>query len=175
MNEPIKTLDMELAIFREFSKSGNIVVNNFCHTIVGLHECDMLILNPRGYATEIELKISTSDLRADFKKFHGHINSHIARFFYAVPKKLVKLALELIPERAGLYSISNKTIMPAIKNYYGYHPEWVWYKIEIIRKAKRTKNAHRWTDEERLKLAVSGSWRIFPLKKKIEKLMRGEL
>jgi len=141
------TLKMEIALMSFFNPFQNIIVTNL-RAITG-HECDILILNKNNYATEIEIKISKSDLLADKKKLHGHYSNHIARFYFAVPKKLVDIALCEIPERAGLYSIEK-------------HKD-----PKLIKQCKRNKSSIRWKEKERIYLMRIGAMRILGLKQKI--------
>lgn len=150
------TLEIEIAMMQLFPPRQNIVVPNVSwgmnllsqHGYVSLHECDILILSKGNYATEIEIKISKSDLLADKKKAHGHYHEHIARLYFAVPDTLVDVAVDAIPERAGLYSVKAGKIP------------------KLIRQCKRNKNCSRWTEKDRLKLAHLGTMRILGLKKK---------
>lgn len=52
---------------------------------------DLLVVTKAGYATEVEIKISKKDWRADDKKpkFMAQ-RPHISRLFYAVPEQLMK-------------------------------------------------------------------------------------
>ena len=81
------------------------------------HECDMLIVTKNQYLTEVEIKISLSDLKADFKKKHRHKDKNIKNFYYAFPEEMKEKALKLIPKECGILiavekkcSISYRTI-----------------------------------------------------------------
>ena len=81
------------------------------------HECDMLIVTKNRYLTEVEIKISLSDLKADFKKKHQHKDENIKNFYYAFPEEMKEKALELIPKECGILiavekkcGISHRTI-----------------------------------------------------------------
>ena len=81
------------------------------------HECDMLIVTKKCYLTEVEIKISLSDLKADFKKKHQHKDENIKNFYYASPEEMKEKALELIPKECGILiavekkcGISHRTI-----------------------------------------------------------------
>lgn len=94
---------MEIAVTGLLDYRVYTIVPNITSGIPGLrHECDLLCLSRSGYLTEVEIKISKSDLKRDFKKEHGHKNKYIQRLVYAVPLELKDIALELIPETAGL-------------------------------------------------------------------------
>lgn len=68
-------------------------------------ECDFWCLSSSGYAKEIEIKISRSDFKADFKKEQKHLFLSTAKgspnkFFYACQTGL--LSIDEIPSYAGL-------------------------------------------------------------------------
>ena len=104
------TLEVEIAMMKELRFNQNIVVPNvsFGMRVNGesLHECDLLCLTPSGYATEIEIKVSKSDLKKDASKNHCHIHKGIKAFWLAVPEELKDFALDHIPYRAGLYYVT---------------------------------------------------------------------
>ena len=74
------THEMENLIYVYFKESSLVIVpkvsrnNYWFDTNVMIwkeivnHECDMLIVSKNHYLTEVEIKISLSDLKADFKK-----------------------------------------------------------------------------------------------------------
>ncbi len=147
-------------MMRELNIRRNLIVPNVSWGMFlgarALHECDLLCLTKSGYATEIEIKVSKSDLMKDKHKEHGHVHNHIARFYYAVPKKLEETALQVIPERAGLFVVE--------KNHYRGH------SVALSKQCKRNKSAIKWTNDERTKLAELGAMRILRCK---EKILRG--
>jgi len=116
-------------------------------------------LNKTGYATEIEIKISAADLRKDKKKGHGHNHNYIKYLYYAVPSSLVDLALDEIPETAGLYEVLG---ICSVKR-------GVISQVRMVRQAKARKAAVKWDESERLALARLGSLRILNLKEKVWK------
>lgn len=69
------------------------------------HEADLLVMNENRRLYEVEIKISLSDLRADFKKRHGHNDKRISRLFYAIPEPLLSRAKELIPDECGIIEV----------------------------------------------------------------------
>ena len=78
------------------------------------HECDMLCLDRKGRFTEIEIKVSASDLKADFKKAHGHQSNIISRLFYAMPIALCEKYADLIPRDCGIIAIKQQEIRGAL-------------------------------------------------------------
>ena len=154
----MKTIEIEIAMMKELDVRTNLIVPNVSWGIQGLHECDLLALSKANYATEIEIKISKSDLLKDAEKEHGHRHEYVARLYFAVPENLKDIALYTIPERAGLY---------IVKSVYN-----DWYKdyrnvAELVRGCKRNKYAVKWPDEERYNLARLGTLRILKMKEKI--------
>lgn len=141
---------MEIAMMQFFDVRQNIIVPNVSWGVANLHECDLLVLSDSNYAAEIEIKISKSDLLNDKLKTHGHIHNHIARFFFAVPEELKDVALDVIPDRAGLYILKS-----------------IQHRPKLIKKCKRNPEAVRWSADERLKLAHLGTMRILNLKRKL--------
>lgn len=139
----MNTSEMEKLIYTYFENSSLVIVprisgNNWWldteadpmiwKNIVN-HECDMLIVTKNRYLTEVEIKISLSDLKADFKKKHQHKDENIKNFYYAFPAEMKEKALELIPKDCG--------ILIAVKKEYGIS----YRKIECYRKPKINKEA----------------------------------
>lgn len=74
-------------------------------------ESDIFVLNKSGYSYEFEVKVSRADFKGDLKKVQKHQILQAGktlgedflrpnRFYYAVPKDMVKV--EEVPEYAGL-------------------------------------------------------------------------
>ena len=139
----MNTPEMEKLIYWYFKDSSLVIVpkisgNNWWldtesdpmiwRNIVN-HECDMLIVTKKYYLTEVEIKISLSDLKADFKKKHQHKDENIKNFYYAFPEEMKEKALKLIPKECG--------ILIAVKKECGIP----YRKIECYRKPKINKEA----------------------------------
>ena len=153
------TVEMEDAISRLFGIRTHIIVPNVSWGLPGMHECDVFIIKKSGYAVEVEIKRTKSDLLADFQKKHNHDDERIREFYYALPEKLLETCEELIPEHAGIISC--------------YTSQWsnrndVYATIK--RKAEVRKGSRKLTLEEQFKVAKLGTMRIWSLKKKIIKL-----
>ena len=54
----------------------------------GMYEADFITITKSGYLTEVEVKISISDFRADFEKQRYHDSPHVNSLYYALPKEL---------------------------------------------------------------------------------------
>lgn len=137
------TPEMEKLIYWYFEKSSLVIVpkvsgNNWwfdSETMIWKnivnHECDILIVSKNQYLTEVEIKISLSDLKADFKKEHQHKDENIKNFYYAFPEEMKDKAIELIPEEVG--------ILIAVKKHL--NSGYEYRDIECYRKPKINKEA----------------------------------
>jgi hypothetical protein len=100
---------IEVAVAKLLDFRKHVIVPNV-HWGLGLkHECDMLALDSDGRFTEIEIKVTASDLKADFKKEHGHKSKYISRLIYAMPKELCERHADLIPKEFGIISVSTNS------------------------------------------------------------------
>jgi hypothetical protein len=160
--KPITTIEMEEAISRKFGVRKNIIVPNVSWGLPGMHECDLFIIKMSGYAVEVEIKRSKSDLLADFKKRHNHKDrqNRIKEFYYAMPEIMLKTCKDLIPQNAGIISCRRSD----------------WGKKLVYASFERDpvpiKDAKKLTIEEQFKVAKLGTMRIWSLKNKIIKLTK---
>jgi len=153
--DKISTLEMECAIMNYFGVRQNIVVPNVFWSFF-IHEVDILSLSLSNYATEVEIKVSKSDLLADAKKKHNHESTLIKYLYFAVPDYLAEFALEHIPKRAGLFSVSRSVT--------GYR----------TLDAEKNDIARKWSEKQVYDLLRVGVMRILGLKKKVLKYKEGE-
>ena len=147
------TGEIEEAVVRHFNARKNVIVPNVSWGMFP-YELDLCMLNLAGmYASEIEIKISKSDLKADGKKHHCHDKNgnFIKYLWFAMPDKL-KGCEDLVPENAGILYI----------NKYGYG--------KIFRKPVVNPVARKWDYEKAFKLARLGTLRIWSLKRKTREL-----
>jgi len=155
MPDKLKTLDIEIAIMQHYGVRQNIIVPNISWGVdFPIHELDLCILPKSSYAIEVEIKVSKPDLLKDKEKKHGHKSDFIKKLYFAVPKKLEEIALKEIPERAGLFVVSNTE-----RGYF----------TQVSREAIHNKSAIKWTIEQRQKLSELGTMRILGLKEKLAK------
>lgn len=106
-------------LVRNFMSGAKYMVPNMYYD---LGEMDMFLLRRSGYAEEFEIKISTSDLRADSKKrskhswlAHAYCTGEAAaehkapnRFSYVI-SNAVDMSNIVLPEYAGLYAVHPTT------------------------------------------------------------------
>jgi len=94
----IEVAVVELLNFRVYT-----IVPNISHGLLQNWEADLLCYN--GRFTEVEIKISASDLKADFKKGKSHQHKFITRLVYAMPESLCDKYGYLIPAHCGIISV----------------------------------------------------------------------
>jgi len=144
------TGEIEEAVVRHFNARKNVIVPNVSWGMFP-YELDLCILNNDSlYASEVEIKISKSDLKADAKKNHSHDKNgnYIKYLWFAMPKKLMGCE-DLVPENAGILYIDK------------------WGFSKIFRKAIANKLAKKWDYEKAFKLARLGTLRIWDLKRSL--------
>ncbi len=144
--------EIEIRVAEHFDRRKNIIVPNVSWGLFS-YELDMVVLYPTGWASEIEIKISKSDLLADKKKSHQHKNRFIRYLWFAIPEKISD-CVEHIPERAGIIVIPTKG------------------SITIVREPQENPNAQKFSDAMRLTLARLGAIRVWNLKRQILEVER---
>jgi len=157
MADKITTLEMEVALSTYFNYRVNLIVPNVSWGM-SIHECDLLIVSQAGYLTEVEIKVTKADLKADAKKWHGHESRIIKRLFFALPDYLEN-CIDMVPERAGIILVRPKD---NVRGVYPYRP-----RCKEIRPAQRNKAAGKLGDTDRYKVARLGALRIWNLKRKL--------
>lgn len=147
--------DMELAVASLIGYRQHAIVPNVSWGLGLRHECDMLILDSKNRFTEIEIKVSKSDLLADFKKVHGHSSNIISRLVYAVPDYLLETAIEAVPRHHGIIAVKSIEI----------HGKTL-YKARWIRIPKHNKLKDKPNDKQIRKFMELGLMRVWTLKAK---------
>ena len=148
----LKTNRLELLVANHFGMRENIIVPNVSWGLLN-HEADLLVLRPSGWAEEVELKVSRSDLKRDSLKHHGRghrASDKVHKLWFAVPQALADDPS--IPAHAGILSAR-------------YTPQgWV---IETVRAPTCNRHAHKLTATEIHQLMRLGMFRIWTLKQKL--------
>ena len=158
----MKAIEIEVAIMRYFGIRQNIIVPNVFWGINGLYyECDIVKLTKSNYATEVEIKVSKSDIKRDKNKRYGHSSRLFKYLYFAVPEELIDYAITEIPEKAGLFAIRKRRAM------YDFEKKPYSYKVIEVKKPKFRKNCLKWTAEQRQQLLRLGTMRILGLKEKL--------
>ena len=106
-------LSLELSIAKYFGYRQNLIIPNVSWGMGLEYEADIMVISQSRYCTEIELKISKSDLKRDHNKrkwkhdkycrYGGEI---IRRQFFGIPESL-KDAIEFIPPQCGILIVSD--------------------------------------------------------------------
>jgi hypothetical protein len=143
--------EIEICVAKYFNPRINIIVPNVWWGLGLNHECDLLVLIRTGYAYEVEIKVSRSDLLADLKKRSGHHSDLLRRLYFCIPKKL-ESSIPDIPERAGVLVVHNNGGV---------------YKH---REAKLNPYSKKLNNKVMLKIAHLGCMRIWKLKEEIKRL-----
>jgi hypothetical protein len=120
-------------------------------------EVDLAVVTKAGYLTEVEVKVSLSDWKADKRKAHGfgflkNQGGMTKRFFYAAPLELAQRWAEVgIPEEAGVLGASESTLHPGV------------IRFETVKPAADLDGARKLTDREQADLARLAALRIWDL------------
>ena len=149
----MNSLQIEVALAKYLDYRQHLIVPNVWWGLGFRHELDLLVLTKSGYVWEIEIKISKADLLADKNKKYGHYDNRIRKLYFAVPKKLMDIAVKEIPERAGLFEIDDLSSS--------------WKRVTMERPAKINKNAIKLSKKEIKKLYELTAMRIWSLKEKL--------
>lgn len=144
---------LQAVIMRHLKPRQNTIVPNVSWGMGLGHECDILMVTPAGICTEIEIKVTASDLRNDAKKPHKHISNDIHYLSFCVPDYLAELALDTIPENVGLFVCTQNKWLPE-------------HRFEIIVKAVRKptrRQQGKWSPEKIAQLERLGRLRAYAL------------
>jgi len=145
---------MEYYLARYFDWRRNVIVPNVSWGLwydwrYSGYEKDLFIVSECGYATEVEIKISKSDLAKEkYKRNSMHFDERIRYLYFAIPDYLLASCQDLIPLFAGILTVSNDG------------------EVKRIRKAT-VKSKYKLTDVEKFKVARLGTMRIWSLKEKL--------
>jgi len=153
----ITACDIEIAVAHKFNWRTTLIVPNVSWGWCLRHEADMIILRPSGWAMEVEIKVTKSDIKADLKKLNSHYSTRIRGLWFAVPDVLADC--EFIPKEAGILSVSTTD-----KQFFR--------TVTTIRSPKLNPHAERVTPAEFVKLAELGAMRIWSLKEKLLQMQR---
>jgi hypothetical protein len=154
----LKTIDMEVSVANFLNWRTNIIVPNISWSFFN-HECDLLRLSKAGFASEIEIKISKSDLIKDKEKRRQHYHDKIKYLYFAIPDYLQD-HIEHIPKRAGIIIVSSIKKIRIGQNES--------YKCKQIRDPI-CYCQYKFTESERLRLLELMAMRIWRLKLKLAK------
>lgn len=93
--------------------NNNLVLPNITMGSPGArYEADLIYINKRRYVSEVEIKISMSDFKADFKKKVYHNSDIVRQFYYLFPNDLYiensqEIERLLMESDAGIMTVRN--------------------------------------------------------------------
>jgi len=159
----LTTSEMEVSIAKYFGIRKHIIIPNLSWGFDGMHECDLFLIRKSGYAFEVEIKRTKSDLLADFKKYHNHVDrkNRIVQLYYAIPQELLESCEQHIPEQFGILVVER---YESLGKFYD--------STRMYREAKRKSGARKLTQKEQLKAARLGVMRVWSLKEKLNNQKR---
>lgn len=116
MDTKLTIEQIQLAIYNTpflVNKRADIVCPNLSWGLLP-YEADMVIVNKSGYMTEIEIKRSWEDFKADFNKKHNHDNERVYYFHYCLPASIEDKVMIFLEKKYEGKSIRER---PAILFY----------------------------------------------------------
>lgn len=81
-----------------WNKRADLMATNISWGLLN-HEADFMVMNRSGYLTEVEIKRSWEDFKADFKKKHTHDDVRIRYFYYCVPESIVDKVKDFLEKK----------------------------------------------------------------------------
>lgn len=128
--EKIKTKEMELSLAIYFHYERNLIIPNISWGAGIDHECDLLVITPAGFSSEVEIKVTASDLKADKKKRHQHHSEKLKFLYFAIPHYLLK-HYGHIPAHAGILvrkenGVISEARKPALLGKYKFSEHDIW-------------------------------------------------
>lgn len=144
--------DIEIAVADYFNYRQNVIVPNVSWGLFRRQEVDLLVVRKSGYCVEVEIKVASSDIRADKRKQHSHWNHLIRQTWFAVPEKLA--SHPDIPAIAGVLAV-----IQVDGKYY----------CRTVRGPKVNKQAVPLRPEQMLKVGSLAAMRIWTLKAKLRR------
>jgi len=115
------------------------------------YEADLIAVSPAGWCTEVEIKVSKADLKADAAKhkWSRGLGPMISRFYYAVPDSLEEFALQNILPNHGLIIVRPDTHSTGFP------------RARVVRRADRIAAARKTNPDELNKLMHLGIMRFW--------------
>jgi len=105
---------IEVAVSKLIGYRSHIIVPNVSWGWGLNHEADLIVVDKNQKVTEVEIKVSISDLKRDFQKLNQHRSKKIGRLVYAIPESILEKALPLIPKEHGIIIVRKRFSYQAI-------------------------------------------------------------
>ena len=103
----VTSADIERALIRTWAPEQTLMVPNVRQGFVRWGEVDVLKVEKSLYLTEIEIKVSMSDLKREWNKqrwmpvFYEAFKKTMRRYFIAMPEELYEHGRDVIPDWVG--------------------------------------------------------------------------
>ena len=107
----IKQIEYALYTSGIFDRNTYIMVPNISYGLLS-YEADFVAMSKTGYLTEVEIKRSFYDFKADFKKRHLHDDILVTYFYYCVPVGILDKVKAFLQDR-----YVSRMKMPALLTY----------------------------------------------------------
>lgn len=169
----VKQIELLLHNSGWWNKRQDVMIPNLSWGLLN-HEADFVVVTKSGYLTEVEIKRSLSDLKADFKKDVFHKDERVYRFMYCLPISIREKALALFHEQYGkvaeLYGLDRNH-----KYVNEFFPYIIWYdekghlSVEPDKLSSRS-GARKLFMEEREIIGRLASLRYWDLANKVTEL-----
>ena len=155
----LRSIHIEVAVANHFGIRQNLVVPNVSWGAGLNYECDLLVVSPVGYASEVEIKVSKQDLKKDAEKRKWRFDrpKFIKRLFFAVPESLGEACLEYAPAEAGVLVVRDDSEMFQV--HHG--------QTKLIRAPKMNKGSRMLSAAEVSNLQRLVAMRVWSLKEKL--------
>lgn len=154
-----------------WNKRTDIMIPNLSWGLLP-YEADFVVLNKSGYLTEIEIKRSWEDFKADFKKNHNHDAEQVYYFYYCVPISIAVKVRDFLKEKYGeRYKLSAPAVLWYDENgriQRLVDEDGTCFGIQYASSISPYKNHRKLFLEERLKVARLGQLRYWSLLEKTE-------
>ncbi|RXZ68967.1 hypothetical protein EPT53_08110 [Fusobacterium necrophorum] len=150
------TSEIELALFYYCFKKNKAILPRVQRGYIVNHECDMLLCSKNNYLTEIEIKVSIADIKADLKKKHGHNDNRLKKVIFCIPEEILEKAEEIIPKKFGIWTVEYKEV--TVYHFYESKKEFQ-YIVKEFRKAHINKDVQKVSEE-----VVWEMWRLSSLR-----------
>jgi len=150
--------DIEMACVAMIGSRANFILPNAYWGLGFRHELDLLVISRNYVGREIEIKVSAADLKKDKDKNHLHSDSRLQYLYFAVPEKLLELAKQEIPARAGIIVVRER------ESGWG-EKKTKYLKAEYARKAKKEGSCFAWDASQIAKMSHLAMMRYWKLKR----------
>ena len=162
---PVTSADIERAIIRRWAPENTLIVPNVAQGFVRWGEIDMLKVEQSLYLTEIEIKVSLSDLKREWGKlrwgpvYQDRFRKTIRRYFIAMPECLYEKGRAVIPDWVGAGIL---TVRPVEE----IHGRFTRPCAREKQKPRINKEAEKITIEDLATLGRLGTLRYWSLRRK---------